>query len=129
MKASRIVPAVLAGVVLGSMPWWRYAAYIEPATPHADHEPRHGGELAMAGDHHIELHRRGTSVEVYVSDASRRPVEPRAVALVIDGATSTDLRWDGYRFVGTIGPEGAEYEVQAQLEDRSVTATFLADRP
>lgn len=58
------------------------------------HEPRkgpHGGELVDAGSYHIEVVGRGLSLEVYVSDASDRPLKAndfKALAImVIDGKT------------------------------------------
>ncbi|MGL4440786.1 MAG: hypothetical protein ACRCUE_16110 [Bosea sp. (in: a-proteobacteria)] len=62
-----------------------------PATAEA-HQPRkgpNGGELVDAGNYHVEVVGKGTSLEVYVSDALDRPLkanEFKALAImVIDG--------------------------------------------
>lgn len=47
------------------------------ATPHADHQPRHGGVVTMSGDLHVELVVAPSGgVFVYVSDAVRTPIAP-----------------------------------------------------
>jgi hypothetical protein len=58
------------------------------------HEPRkgpNGGELVDAGTYHVEVVGKGMSLEVYVSDASDKPLKAndfKALAImVIDGKT------------------------------------------
>jgi hypothetical protein len=57
------------------------------AGPHMDHEPHHGGQLGMVGDFHIELVEIGDSVEIYLSDAERRPLPPTSGTIVFDTGT------------------------------------------
>ncbi len=46
-------------------------------TPHADHQPRHGGVVTMSGDLHVELVVAPSGgVFVYLSDAVRTPIAP-----------------------------------------------------
>ena len=62
--------------------WTARAAAPNPAHAHMDHSSRHGGQLAMRGDLHIEavLRRAGESwtFDVYLSDATRTPIWPDA---------------------------------------------------
>jgi hypothetical protein len=117
MTARRAAAALVAGLLLGTLPLWRYAPLAVSSAPHVDHEPRHGGQLGMAGDHHIELARRAGRVEAWVSDAWRRPLEPRRAWAVFDGAARLPLRWDGDRLVAVPAPAAREVEVIAVLPD------------
>ena len=48
----------------------------DPARPHADHNPKHGGMLGMQGDYHLELvAHHGGDIEVYVYDAYTQPLK------------------------------------------------------
>lgn len=118
MRSLRGVAALAAGLVLGSMPWWWYAAHgLAGGGAHANHEPRHGGELAMAGDHHVELVRRGGRLELYVSDAWRRPLRPRDAHVVVDTTTRVPLRWDAVRSVGAVADRARTIEAVVTLHD------------
>lgn len=130
MTRAPAVAAVAAGLLLGSMPWWRYAVHGVAGAPHANHEPRHGGDLGMAGEHHVELVRRAEGLEVHVSDAWRRPVRPRDVQVVLDGAARMSLRWDGRRSVGPDAGGAREIETVVTLDDGArLAVTFAASDP
>jgi hypothetical protein len=81
-----------------------------------DHEPRHGGQLGMVGDHHIEVVRRRGQVEVFVSDAVRHPVRPRSGRVIFDSSVSEQLTWENYRLIGADRP-ATEIEAQVVLDD------------
>jgi hypothetical protein len=91
---------ILAGLLLATMPFLHYVHLTGPGEAHKNHEPRHGGQLGMVGEHHIELGRREGNVEVYVSDAWRSPVRPSQGWVVYDQREKRSLRWQGHRLVG-----------------------------
>jgi len=100
MTRAGFVASAVAGLCLASMPMWRYARWAGTAEAHRNHEPRHGGQLAMVGEYHIELVRRRGSVRVFVSDAWRRPLVPHQGWLLVNQGTILPLAWDGSRLVG-----------------------------
>src|SRR5512139_186450 len=85
--------AVVAGLVLATFPFLHYAHLGGHGEAHADHEPHHGGQLGMVGDHHIELVRHRGQIQVFVSDASRRPVQPAQGWITFDGSAAMPLVW------------------------------------
>lgn len=114
MTSGRFLIAVTAGAVLAALPVLHFTHLGEHAEAHADHEPRHGGQLGMVGDHHIELVRRRGEVQVFVSDAWRRPVQPARGSVTFDSGVPQPLTWRNHRLVGadqdnaiTIGVEVA----------------------
>jgi hypothetical protein len=119
MTVVRGMAALAAGLVLGALPFWRYAPLLASGAPHADHEPRHGGALGMAGDHHVELLRASGRVEAWVSDAWRRPVRPHAAWAVFDGSAPVALAWERDRLVGADRTAARLVEVVASLPDGS----------
>ena len=124
-----VAAAVVAGVVLAALPFWRYAAPFWSGIPHVDHEPWYDGQLGMTGDHHVELVRSERGVEVYVSDAWRRPVRVANASLAVDGGTPIELRADEERLVAETRLDGSEATVTAVLSDgKRLAITFqLAD--
>lgn len=79
--------AVVLGLALASMPYLMYAAragHGHAAGAHGDHEPHLGGQLAMVGDHHLELVRKGGRIHLYTSDAWRRPVDAVGASVRFD---------------------------------------------
>ena len=125
MTAPRAAAAVVAGVVLAALPFWRYAAPLRSGMPHADHEPWYDGQLGMAGEHHVELVRSARGVEVYVSDAWRRPVRAASASLAVDGGAPIELRADGERLVADTRLDRGEATVTAVLPDgKRLAITF-----
>jgi hypothetical protein len=115
MSARRTLLAVASGLLLATLPFLHYVHWGgHPA--HADHEPHHGGQLGMAGDHHVELRRSGDEVEAFVSDAWRRPLRPRQGWLVFDRARTAPLTWRGDRLVAPDLP-AREIEAVVILDD------------
>ena len=109
--------AIIVGAILATLPFWRYVHLGGAAAPHADHAARHGGQLGMVGDHHIEVRRHLRRVETFVSDAWRRSVHPREGWVVFEGATATPLRWENHRLVGSDQPDARVVEVIVVLSD------------
>jgi len=117
MTLARAGAALAAGLLLGALPFWRYAPLAASSVPHADHEPRHGGQLGMAGDHHVEVARTAGRFEVYVSDAWRRPVRASEGWAVFDGAARVPLVRERERLVGPDRPAARAVEVVVTLSD------------
>lgn len=102
MKAIQQAGAIAVGLILGATPFLRYGVggtHRHGAGPHTDHEPRHGGHVLMVGDYHLEVVDRGTLIELYLSDASRRPLRPTSSSVAFDGGRETSLAWRSYRSV------------------------------
>jgi hypothetical protein len=117
VSALRHAAALAAGLALAALPFLRYAHLGGPGAPHADHAPRHGGRLVMTGDHHLEIVRRAGRVEIFASDARRRPLHPRAGTVVFDAARRAPLRWRDRRLVADDDPAARELEAFVVLPD------------
>ena len=101
--------AIVVGLVLFALPFAAYGTGSGHghAGPHADHGPRHGGQLIMVGDFHLEMLESEETVELYLSDAFRRPLRPLSATAAFDDERVQRFRWRGYRLVAE-KPEGAE---------------------
>jgi hypothetical protein len=64
---------------------------------HMDHSPHHGGRLLMLGDHHLEIVERDNALELFVSDAERRPITPESATIAFDSAPARPFEWSSYR--------------------------------
>ncbi|MFN2377317.1 MAG: hypothetical protein ABR538_12325 [Candidatus Binatia bacterium] len=94
--------ALTAGVILFMLPFLQsglFGSQAHGGAPHMNHEPRHGGRLLMLGDRHLEIVEEGTSLELYVSDAERRPLKALAASIAFDDGERQPLLWSGYRLV------------------------------
>ena len=91
-----------------------------------DHAPHHGGQLGMSDDRHVEIVRRAGRVEVFVSDARRRPLAVAGGSMTLDGVTTVPLFVAGDRLVGDDTGSSCDVEVHAELDDgSSVTIDFV----
>jgi hypothetical protein len=107
--------ALAAGPVLFALPFFvsglGSAGHGGPS--HMDHEPHHGGSLLMLGNHHLEVVQKEGGVELYLSDASRRPERETFATVAFDDGAPRALEWEGYRLVAA-GPASwreAEYRI------------------
>ena len=109
--------AVLLGLALGSAPFLRYSLGGAHGPAHTNHEARHGGLLLMVGDHHLELVRLGGAIEIYTSDAHRRPIRPVGGSVSFDGGEAQTLAWNGYRLVGADVPQARTARCNLDLRE------------
>jgi len=109
--------AAAAGCVLFALPFLQSGlgeSHWHGAGPHLDHAPRHGGSLLMVGDFHVEVVEGAKRIELYVSDAERRPLEASSVEATYDGRREGEVRWDSYRLVAPRPPgySVADYRIR-----------------
>ena len=110
--------AVIVGLALFATPFVRYGlGGSHDGAAHMEHGPRHGGQLLMVRNHHVELVTRGAEVEVYVSDFERRPVRKAHGEVVVDGRARSPLVWKKYRLVGAAPPPGARADYTLRTPD------------
>jgi hypothetical protein len=116
MTRSRALGGVALGCFLAAAPFLRYRFGAHP-TAHADHGARHGGVLGMVGDVHIEVVRRAGRIEVYPSDAYRRPLRAGGGRIEFDDGTSAALTWTGAWLVAPDAPAARALTCTVFLED------------
>ncbi len=96
-------------------------------TAHADHTPHHGGQLGMVGRLHVELVQKADTIEVHLSNAKRRPLEPTHGTIEFDTGTTQPLaRYANFLFAPA---DKAAREVTVSVaprrqSDRLVEITF-----
>ena len=108
MSRLRVVGAVAFGLVLASLPFLQYGTgggHRHSPGAHADHEPRYGGQLGMTGDHHLELVQRAEHVEVFVSDALRRPLRVTRGTVRFDDGAVVPMQWRRDRLIAPLPSE------------------------
>ena len=119
MSKLRLLGAIAAGLVLATFPFLRYAGGHVHRRPHMDHAPHHGGQLGMSGDHHVEIVHRADCVEIFVSDAQRRPLAVAGGRLTIDGVATVPLVVSGDKLIADAAGSARDVEVHAELADGS----------
>ena len=126
MNRARLLAAVIAGLALATFPFLRYAGGRMHRGPHMDHTAHYGGLLGMSGDHHVELLRREGRVEVFVSDAERRPLAVSSGRITFDGLGVMPLLKSDDRLVGDDVISARDVEVRADLANgNTVTMGFV----
>lgn len=117
MSLPRLFGGIVAGLFLATIPFLHYVHLGDGADAHTDHAPRHGGQLGMVGDHHVEIRRRRGRIEAFVSDARRRPVRPREGFVAFDGDDTAPLVWKNRRLTGADRSDARIVEVVVVLDD------------
>lgn len=123
------VGAVGAGVLLFALPFLQSGfgeTHGHGAGPHMDHTAHHGGSLWMVGDNHLEVVEGAHTLEVYVSDAERRPLHALAASVVFDDDEPRPLAWSGYRLVAPRPEHYAWADYRITLADQPPLAVKLA---
>jgi hypothetical protein len=88
-QVRRDVPVVIAAPSQRSVmfsPLGAPRAASAPAFAHDVAKGPHGGRVAEAGDYHVELVAKGDLIEIFLTDASERPVTPagfKGMAIVV----------------------------------------------
>ncbi len=123
MTVGGTIAAAALGCVLASLPFLHFAHFGEHGAAHADHEPRHGGQLGMVGDYHVEVVRRRGQVQVFVSDAWRRPIESARAWAVFDDGPPQPLGWSNHRHVGRYVAGAQRIGVEILVSDGTHLAT------
>ena len=116
MSLVQLLAALALGSFLAATPFLRYAHLGASLIPHADHAARHGGRLVMLGDHHVELVRGCAGIQVFVSDAVRRPLQPVSASARFDGGPRVALHWEDHRMLADGDARSAEVELEIALE-------------
>jgi hypothetical protein len=83
----------------------------------------------MVGDHHLEVVEREQRIEVYPSDARRRPLSPVSGRIVFDGVHPRELGWEDACLVTHAVPAWSSANVQVRLADGSLLAIDVPRRP
>lgn len=107
--------AVFCGTALFALPFFQSGLWDSGShgSLHMDHEPHHGGRLLMLGDHHLEIVEKNGTLELYVSDAERRPLRPEAARIAFDASPAVPFVWSSYRMTAPLPPryESADYHI------------------
>jgi hypothetical protein len=93
--------ATVCGLLLFALPFFQ-SGFGDAGTHgsvHMDHEPHHGGRLLMLGNHHLEILERPGRLELFVSDAARRPLRPDQATVAFDAEPPAIFEWSSYRMV------------------------------
>jgi hypothetical protein len=94
------LPAAIAcGLVLAGLPFFQSGLGDRghAGAFHMDHSPHHGGQLLMLGNHHLEIVEKDAVLELFVSDAERRPIRPESATIAFDTDPARSFAWSSYR--------------------------------
>lgn len=115
-----LLGAVALGAYLALAPFLRYRLASPHPAAHADHRPRHGGILGMAGDVHLEVVRRQGRIEIFLSDSYRRALRAKGGRVEFADGPSTPLAWQEDRLVAPDHPASDELTCTVLLDDGSI---------
>jgi len=128
MTGVRLLGAIALGCFLAAVPFLRYRFGSPHPTAHSDHGAQHGGVLGMVGDLHLEVVRRDGHVEIYLSDAYRRPLAAARGEIAFDDGSTAALVWEETHLVGADAAASAELKCTVFLEDgRALEMSVEAD--
>jgi hypothetical protein len=127
------VAAVISGAILFTLPFQLYlfagSHHGDRTQPHTDHDPHHGGTVVMVDDHHLEIVETDGRVEVYVTDALRRPVQPTDGDVSFDDGATAALVWNAYRLVAQTPRTFTWGDYGVRLKDGTVLAIRVPAGP
>jgi hypothetical protein len=91
--------ALACGLVLVGLPFFQSGLGNRghAGALHMDHSPHHGGQLLMLGNHHLEIVQKDEVLELFVSDAERRPIRPESATIAFDRERERPFTWSSYR--------------------------------
>lgn len=118
-----------AGLVLFALPFLSLGVgggHHDELGPHMDHWPRYGGQLMMIGDYHLEIVDAAPAIEVYPSDARRRPLTAASGRVAFDAAPPLPLTWHSDRLVAPAAAGWRSVAVEVTLTDGQVLAVRVA---
>ncbi len=130
MTILRWAGATALGLYLFALPFLRYSGAGHGGEAHMNHESRHGGQLGMVGDHHIEVRAADGVFEAFVSNARRVPLVPRSGRVVFDSQPPIPMYWESYRLVARGVQPSRDAEVHIVLDDGTeLVTTFDVSEP
>lgn len=111
-----LAAAIACGLVLAGLPFLQsgFGGRGHGGAFHMDHSPHHGGSLVMLGNHHLEIVTKGDVLELFVSDAERRPVRPESATIAFDSDPARPFTWSSYRMTVSRPPawDWADYRIE-----------------
>jgi hypothetical protein len=93
---------------------------------HLDHWPRHGGQLMMVGDYHLEVVDAAPAIAVYASDARRWPLLPLSGRVALNGAPPRTLDRQGDHLVAPADTGWSSAAIEVTLTGGQVLAVTVA---
>jgi hypothetical protein len=117
---ARRLGAIALGLALAAVPFARYRFAAPHPTAHADHGAHHGGIVGMVGEVHLEVVRGAGVIEIYPTDAYRRPLVARAGRVSFSGGPSAPLAWHDDRLRAPDDPSARAAGCEVLLADGRV---------
>jgi len=111
--------AIALGLALASLPFVMFGmgGHSHASGPHMDHAARHGGQLGMVGDSHMELVRKDGRLSLYVSDALRRPLTPVRGTLQFGDGEPAPMQHERFCLSGSDNRAAEDVTCTVWLED------------
>jgi hypothetical protein len=135
-RRSTLLVSLLLGAVMAALPWLHFGEAVhehvrddDGSAAHADHAPHHGGQLGMVGDLHMELVELDDRIEVYLSDAGRRPLLPVQGSVRFDDGEARPMTVSDRRLVTALDGDAREATVEvASAQGPPLEMTFSLGR-